>query len=1388
MDAIVRTERAPAPRRLRSDWGRRLLNELFALFVALLLLLVAGLVLLDTAPGHRFIIDRMSRIETASGLRITIGRIDGSIFGKSQLRSVAIADSRGVFLRSPNIQLDWSPGAWLYNELYIDELTADRVALARLPTLKKTGRRGPILPGFDIHIGEIEVRRLDIGAAVGGQPRSGRLSGKATVRSGRALVELAAILNNGGDRIAVRLDAEPDRDRLDVGARIVSPANGLVPALVGTRRAIDLTIDGDGSWQRWRGEAALNLAGRPTARLALAADNGRYRLGGRVAAAQVLSGKLQRLTAPTVNVRANGTFAANLLEGQITAASPAMRAVARGAVDLAENRYERVRVGIDLLRPPALFTNMTGKAVRMVWTLDGAFDRADYSYRLTSQGVTFDNTGFVGLRAEGRGRLAPWPMRVPIRLSARAITGIGDVAGAMLANPRIEGWLSLTPKLVRGEGLRLTSAKWSGKLSVLIDLVTGRFQLLVSGGLQRYQIPGLGIVDVITDLKVVPGPGGKGSLVVGTAKAWVRRLDNSFFRDLTGGLPRLETNLMRGPDGVVRFTDLQIYSPKLRLSGSGQRARDGTFHIVASGRQARYGPLKLSLDGRIERPRLDILLDRPNEALGLRAVHLLLQPTAAGFDYRAAGGSKLGPFTSNGRILLPRNGRTIISIAALNTGGARASGDLRSDTGGFSGRLVLADGTLGGTLDFAPAEGAQRIEAHLTANGARFPGAFAVRSGRADGTVILADERTTVDGSIDARGLEAGGVSLARLTANAKLVNGSGQVRAAFAGRRGAAFAFSTLADVSPDTIRVTGSGRIERQPLVLNQAAVLTRSGDGWALAPTRFAFAGSTATLAGRTGSRPEVQAQVQGMPLEVLDVFWPSLDFKGSATGRVDYAWAGNRTGRLDLKVRGFSRAGLVLASKPIDVAIAASVSGNQAAMRAVAASNGATVGRAQARFAPMGGGPLVAELLNAPLFAQLRYSGPADTLWRLTGSEVLDLSGPLAVGADIGGRLADPQIRGSLRTKNARAESAVTGMVIDQLSSQARFSGPQLIFSQISGRTSGGGSVTGRGSVTFSGGRTALDLGFAANQALLLNRDDVAARVTGPLQIRSDGETGTISGNLRLNRGRFQLGRASDAAAVPRLAVRERLVDTEEVIERAKVHAWKLAMKVAGSDLRVEGLGISSRWTTDLDIGGFADAPRFTGRADLVRGEYDFAGRNFRLDRGIIRFRSEDSPDPLLDIRAEAQVQGLDASVLVRGTGLKPEITFASTPQLPQDELLSRILFGTSITNLSAPEALQLASAVAAMRSGSGSLDPINALRRAVGLDRLRIVPADIATGQRTAVAAGKYITRKLFVEVVTDGQGYSATRAEYQMTRWLSLLSTVSTIGRSSAAVRVSKDY
>src|SRR4029453_13789876 len=355
-DAVLSSESAPPPqRRLRSDWARRLLNELFALFVALLLLLAGGLVLLDSAPGHRFIVDRLAKLETASGLRIQIGRIDGSIFGVSQLRNVRISDTQGVFLTSPNIKLDWTPGAWLNNKLHVDPLTAERVSLIRLPKTRPSTKKGPILPSFDIHIGELRIDRLDIGPAVGGQSRSGSVRGKADVRSGRALVELAALINNGGDRIAFRLDAEPDRDNFDIDARVISPANGLIPALAGIRRPINLSIAGDGTWTRWRGTAALDLSGHPAARLALGVDQGRYRLAGKWAPAQFLNGRLLRLTEPVVSIQGEGTLKDRILDGDLAVGSAALHAVAKGAIDLASNSYQDLRLGVDVLKPPALF-------------------------------------------------------------------------------------------------------------------------------------------------------------------------------------------------------------------------------------------------------------------------------------------------------------------------------------------------------------------------------------------------------------------------------------------------------------------------------------------------------------------------------------------------------------------------------------------------------------------------------------------------------------------------------------------------------------------------------------------------------------------------------------------------------------------------------------------------------------------------------------------------------------------------------------------------------------------------------------------------------------------------------------------------------------------------
>jgi translocation and assembly module TamB len=187
--------------RVRGDWRKRLAIELAAFVLAIMALAAIGLILLDTAPGHRFIVDRISQFETSSGLRFRIGRIEGSIFGETRLKNVEVLDGRGVFLTSREIDVDWSPGAWLYNALHLDSISARRVTLLRRPQLKATGRRGPILPKFDIYIGKLSIERLELEPAVSGVARSGSVHGSADIRSGHALIDLQVDIDRGGDRL-----------------------------------------------------------------------------------------------------------------------------------------------------------------------------------------------------------------------------------------------------------------------------------------------------------------------------------------------------------------------------------------------------------------------------------------------------------------------------------------------------------------------------------------------------------------------------------------------------------------------------------------------------------------------------------------------------------------------------------------------------------------------------------------------------------------------------------------------------------------------------------------------------------------------------------------------------------------------------------------------------------------------------------------------------------------------------------------------------------------------------------------------------------------------------------------------------------------------------------
>ena len=166
-----------------------------------------GLAGLDTPIGHRFLADWLAGQTAQNGLAISIGRIDGSIYGKAQLQDVALRDPSGVFARVPQVDLDWQPLAWIDHVLDVRRLDLKRGTLLRAPNLRPGNPNAPLLPSFDIRVGRLVIERLTVAPGVAGPARRVDLAAKLDIHKGRALIDLDSRLG-GADRLKLLLDAD----------------------------------------------------------------------------------------------------------------------------------------------------------------------------------------------------------------------------------------------------------------------------------------------------------------------------------------------------------------------------------------------------------------------------------------------------------------------------------------------------------------------------------------------------------------------------------------------------------------------------------------------------------------------------------------------------------------------------------------------------------------------------------------------------------------------------------------------------------------------------------------------------------------------------------------------------------------------------------------------------------------------------------------------------------------------------------------------------------------------------------------------------------------------------------------------------------------------------
>ncbi|APL95365.1 hypothetical protein EWH08_10070 [Sphingobium indicum] len=1370
--------------------------------VVALAVLAAGLLLfLDTQPGKKFLIRQIAALKLESGMAIEVGRIDGSIYSDMTIRNLVLRDPKGIFAVSPEVHVVWSPFRYIDNHISVRLLESPLVVLARSPrfNITKTDPNAPILPDLDIDVDRLKIARFLVAKPVIGQKREIAIDGVTHIADGRAILSADAVVDSG-DRLHANLDAVPAQNRLAMKGRLTAPKGGVIAAMSGLTDGFTATLDGRGTWQAWNGRLIAMSGKGELANIALAARDGNFTAKGPLRPGLVFAGTVDRLTMPALDVDLFAGMNERRVNLKGSLKSPAVAATAQGLVDLGQSRFGALRIDAALLAPGAIMEKVKGRDVRASVILDGPMATPFIDYDITARQIAFDATGIENLKASGRAVIDADRIRIPVSATASRVTGLNAAAGGLLNNLRVKGDFAYAAGKLISDNLKIDSDRVDATAIVLADMDNAVYRGALKGRVNDYRIDGVGIVNLQTDVKLVPGPRG-GFGLSGRFGVRTARWENASVRDFLGGNAVASGSIGMTPEGRFTLSGLKGAAPEFRIhSGSGSYDTDGRIAFDARATSNRYGPLALTVRGTMERPNAVLRAARPNVGVQLHDVVAKLNGEAAGYRLEATGGSAYGPFFAN-VLIRTSKGPLTIDIAKARFAGIDMNGRVQQSAAGpFTGQLAMNGSGVTGAVRLTAVGKAQGAQLNATASNAKLPGEADVVIGRAliTANMVLA-EQPQISADVQMANAAYGDYVVRKARGRIDYRGGRGRAQLVADGSTGVPFSIAMNAALRPTLYAVALEGRASNIPFRFARPAIVRIEQAGYRLEPATLVLPQGRVDLAGRFGQQTAMQARFKDFDLAIVNMASPGLGIGGKATGTLDFAQDGSAfpTATTRLAIADFRRSSLTAVSDPVSMAVEGKLSSAGGNMRGLIRRGNATLGRFVATLAPPGpGAGWAQQLQSAPLGGGIRYAGPADVLFSFAGLADQQLTGPIAVAADFGGRLSAPRLNGLVRANALTYENETFGTRVTQMRLDGRFTNDRLDLRDFSGRA-GEGTVQASGTVGL-----AAESGYPMNIAVRLNRarlarsEAITSVVSGTLAItNSPADGGLIRGDLSLPETRYRVAWQGGSDIRQLTGVRRKGEGTDLLDQRvaarqaaARPAPWKLDVRIrADNEIYVTGMGLDSEWKTNMRVTGTASDPRVVGKIEVIRGRYSFSGHQFDLEQGVISFNGP-MMNPTLAIRAETKISDVTAGIAVGGTAQRPDIAFVSTPTLPQDEILARILFGDNVANLSATQAIQLAAALNGLRGGGGGLNPMGKLQNASGVDRIGIVGGDEATGRGTSLAVGQHISNNIYVEVITDPKGFTATQLEISLSRTLSLLSKTGTNAGSSANLRYSKDY
>lgn len=1386
-------EAAPAPVKARRRLLPRSAPGWIMLVSLLAVLLVGGVSLVtrfgvNTAPGLLFVEARANGLKIGRYGRLKIEGLRGDLWRNFTVRRLTITDEKGIWLEADNLAVKWRYQELFVRRFHADNIYAQNVRVLRRPTLTpKTVSKGmPVAVEIDDMRGQVEMLpefsyRRGLFNVVGGLN---------IARGGPTIVHLGAASQlHLGDKLSLALETGKGVPLLIVADANEAQGGALAGALgLPSDQPFLLKIRADGTGGKGKFELLTTVGTTTPAEASGAWDASGGQASGRIElAASTLTDDYAKMLGREIRFSGSGAKAkSGLYAIDAMVFGETLSVAAKGEADVGKRLTGPSGLAVTLATTS--LQRLTGDAVkgsaRSQGVLAGRLD--DFAYTGSIAAKDFSVAGYTLGQAQGPIKLGRknGEFTVESKLAGQGGRGQGYVAALLGARPTADivaarlkdGRLLLRRVKATGAGLNLDA---SGERTLL-----GGLSFKGKADLTNLQAARSGSKGRASG-SFSASQGGKG-------KAWVFSVDavGTGFATGMGELDRLlgAKPRVRGKAeyraGVVSVSDARLDGALGSARTAGLIGPNGVLRLKldwdARG-PFRAGPVEISGDakgsgaitGSISAPRADLIADIQRvdlPRLPLNNAHLVLSfargPRGTDGAIAVTADTEYGPARARTDFNFAQGGLDLSGLDA-DAGGVKATGGLALRRGRPStANLILAigpgailtEGKINGTAAISDAAGGTRATLNLTAENAVVRGAGGLRFWR--GSITADGPLSRLPLKLDLRG--AYGANRWRFAGDGVFSQANGSTGLALNGNgRFGSAEFKTL-----ETARIGFAGKERFADLALE--------------------IGGGRADITARLdAATADLKANLAGVSLGAFNE-----DLAGAVDGTISLNGRGERlTGTMNANLKGARARGAGRALS-VDGQVRATLDDQILQIDATATNAGGLKSEAvmtlpvRASAAPL----RLAIATREPMRGRFSANGEIKPLWDLLVGGDRSLSGIVDMDGTMAGTLADLRLAGHADLKGGAFEDGTLGLKLRDLVVSADLADNAIDVNTFTAADGRGGKLAGGGRISLlRNGPSNLRLNLTGFR--LIDNDAIDAIASGQATLNRDAEGKVaLTGALTIDRATIAADPPTPSGVVPMDVIeRNKPGATQGDILPAERRVLVVALDVtlkADRRIFIEGRGLDAEMSLDAKVTGTTARPVLEGTARMVRGEYDFAGKRFEFDERSAVYLAASADRIRLDLTATREDTALTAVIRVRGTAAKPEIVLTSTPVLPQDEVLSRVLFGTSAAQLSPLEAAQLASAIASL-AGGGGFDVIGNLRNLTGLDRL--VFAGGGEGGMT-VAGGKYLTDDVYLEIIGGGREGPAAQVEWRVRRNLSIISRLAGEGGTKLSVRWRKDY